>query len=235
MKRGATTCIVIVLVLAACTPPVPTDAPNMVNPASAFCEEQGYESRIITSPDGSQRGICIFPDGTSCDEWAYFRGECEPGGVSHTPTASEAGSTDWLTYQNDDLGYSFQYPAGVEVSTDDDPLNSLSISGAGLGDEFWGIGHPGDREEYRPPEGADLLQWLTDHNLLGEKRMPDTEIAGTTAVHFRHDRTPQSYADDRYYFAHGNQFFVVMIGHASDVEDWDLNNRFLKSIQFVEE
>jgi hypothetical protein len=26
--------------------------------------------------DGSQSGVCVFPDGSTCDEWAYFRGEC---------------------------------------------------------------------------------------------------------------------------------------------------------------
>ena len=29
-----------------------------------------------TAADGSQSGICVFPDGSTCDEWAYFRGEC---------------------------------------------------------------------------------------------------------------------------------------------------------------
>ncbi len=28
--------------------------------------------------DGSQNGICVFPDGSECDEWAYFRGQCGP-------------------------------------------------------------------------------------------------------------------------------------------------------------
>jgi hypothetical protein len=26
--------------------------------------------------DGSQSGICIFLDGSTCDEWIYYRGEC---------------------------------------------------------------------------------------------------------------------------------------------------------------
>jgi len=59
---------------------VPTESPqaNMPNPASAFCVEQGYKSEIRTAADGSQSGVCIFPDGTECDEWAFFRGECGP-------------------------------------------------------------------------------------------------------------------------------------------------------------
>ena len=28
---------------------------------------------------GGVAGICTFPDGSECDEWAYFRKECQPG------------------------------------------------------------------------------------------------------------------------------------------------------------
>lgn len=52
--------------------------PNMPNPASVFCEEKGGQVEIRTSADGSQSGACIFPDGSECDEWAYYRGECAP-------------------------------------------------------------------------------------------------------------------------------------------------------------
>ena len=57
---------------------VPTDIPQaaLPNPASAYCEENGNKLEIRTAADGSQNGICIFPDGSTCDEWAYFRGEC---------------------------------------------------------------------------------------------------------------------------------------------------------------
>ncbi len=65
-------------------------------------------------------------------------------------------------------------------------------------------------------------------------RMPDEQIAGTTAIHFRHDRSPQSYAADLYFFARAGQLYLVTIGHSSDIEDWDLNHRFLQSFQFIE-
>jgi putative hemolysin len=89
MKRILTsTFLAISIVLTSCTspqtPPTPapvstdTSQPNMPNPASAYCEEQGYRLEIRTAADGSQTGYCIFPDGSECDEWAYFRGECGP-------------------------------------------------------------------------------------------------------------------------------------------------------------
>lgn len=49
---------------------------GMPNPASVYCEQQGNKLEIHTAEDGSQSGVCIFPDGNTCDEWAYFRGEC---------------------------------------------------------------------------------------------------------------------------------------------------------------
>jgi len=50
----------------------------MPNPASLYCEQNGNILKIRTAEDGSQSGVCVFPDGSTCDEWAYFRGECGP-------------------------------------------------------------------------------------------------------------------------------------------------------------
>lgn len=54
----------------------PTEAPGnagIANPASVYCQEQGGKSEIITAPDGSQGGQCVFSDGRKCDEWQFFR------------------------------------------------------------------------------------------------------------------------------------------------------------------
>lgn len=48
----------------------------IANPASTFCEEQGYELKIRTMQDGSQQGICINQNGNECEEWAFYRKEC---------------------------------------------------------------------------------------------------------------------------------------------------------------
>jgi putative hemolysin len=49
---------------------------QLANPASVYCREHGGVSTIETASDGSQGGTCTLADGTKCDEWAYFRGEC---------------------------------------------------------------------------------------------------------------------------------------------------------------
>ena len=82
------TFVIILMALTACVAPqtqvVPepavTDTPQagMPNPASVYCAQQGNKLEIRTAADGSQTGICIFPDGRACEEWAYFRGQCGP-------------------------------------------------------------------------------------------------------------------------------------------------------------
>jgi putative hemolysin len=45
------------------------------NPASVYCTSLGYELEIVEEPEG-QVGMCIFPDGSKCEEWSFFKGEC---------------------------------------------------------------------------------------------------------------------------------------------------------------
>jgi putative hemolysin len=208
-----------------CTP-TPGDS-NLPNPASMYCEQQGFTLEIRTAPDGSQTGFCKFPDGGECDEWAYFRGECQPNSAASPDVIPDG----WKIYTNERLGYHFYFPAEAQITTNDEPLNSLFIDGAAMGAETWSIAHPKDRLEFQLPAAVDLLQWLTDHNLLGENRQPDAQIAGTVAIHFRHEASPQSYAFDQYFFAHAGQLYIITIGHSNSTENWDLNN-FLQSFHF---
>ena len=49
----------------------------MPNPASVYCESHNGKSEIRTLEDGSQTGYCIFSNGNTCEEWAYYRGDCK--------------------------------------------------------------------------------------------------------------------------------------------------------------
>ena len=54
----------------------------MANPASANCVNVGGTVQIKDSP-ASQYGMCAFPNGTACEEWALFRGEgCKAANVT---------------------------------------------------------------------------------------------------------------------------------------------------------
>ncbi len=73
-------------------PPPPTAKPTeaqaigMPNPASVYCHDKGYTLEIRKDAGGNEYGVCIFPDGTECEEWAFYRGTCAPGGEVPTPT-----------------------------------------------------------------------------------------------------------------------------------------------------
>ena len=58
------------------TPSVTTPGSSLANPAAVFCKEKNYGYEIRRNPDGSEYGVCIFPDRTECEEWAFYQGRC---------------------------------------------------------------------------------------------------------------------------------------------------------------
>jgi putative hemolysin len=55
-----------------------TNNAGIANPASVYCEEHGGKLEMVNNEAGVA-GICKFSDDSSCDEWAFFRGECKSG------------------------------------------------------------------------------------------------------------------------------------------------------------
>ena len=114
--------------------PLDTPQADMPNPASVYCETQGNKLEIRTAADGSQIGACVFPDGSECDEWAYFRGECGPGsqvranssppGIPTPLPIDPADYQGWWTYTQAVYGFSLLLPEDwiVEEVTSFDPL-----------------------------------------------------------------------------------------------------------------
>jgi putative hemolysin len=88
------------------TPTQPPGQPSLPNPASVYCEEQGGTVDIRTDADGNQAGVCVFQDGSECDEWAYFRGECQPAG-----TESPALPASEPRFVSEAYGFSFDPPS----------------------------------------------------------------------------------------------------------------------------
>lgn len=63
----------------ACNSNAQVAAPKVANPAAQKCVQDGYTRKVILSPTKvPTRGICINKSaGKKCEEWAYFRGECQ--------------------------------------------------------------------------------------------------------------------------------------------------------------
>lgn len=49
---------------------------NLANPAAVYCGEQGFKYESRKDENGNIVGVCVFDDGSECDAWAYFRGDC---------------------------------------------------------------------------------------------------------------------------------------------------------------
>jgi hypothetical protein len=112
-----------------------------------------------------------------------------------------------------------------------------------VGEDFWPlfyINHPQEMEAYQIPEDAELAAWLVANYLMPaegqeqppEIRLEDVKIAGTTAVHLRFERSPHSYAYDKYFFANAGQLYSIIILHTGDLEEWELYSHFLDSFRF---
>ena len=54
----------------------PIDLPEIWNPASEYCLQKGW-SYAIVSNETNIYGECTLPDGSKCEQWALFYGECQ--------------------------------------------------------------------------------------------------------------------------------------------------------------
>ena len=104
------------------------------NPAAVYCLEMGYEHKIIEGESG-QEGMCILPDGESCQEWDFLNGKC---GQSHSFCASQG--LDLVTIRDGNNPFSLEYavclsPNGKQVGPLMD-LMGLESKTAGCGEDF---------------------------------------------------------------------------------------------------
>jgi len=146
-------------------PATPGDI-ELPNPAAAYCEEQGYTLETRTSADGGQYSVCVFPDGSECEEWAFYRGECGPAVPTATATPMSTGETVHIP----EIGLTFEIPAGWQRQGD----AWVWTSGQQRIGIAWGDITPGQEPEpLFLPEGSVMLD-----------RTPGPELSwGTTATY----------------------------------------------------
>ena len=79
--------LLAVATLAGCNK-TPVENPNenaeIANPASVYCEENGG---TLVLEEGAW--LCMFEDGSYCEEWSYQRWECQPGEIMYNTVEDE--------------------------------------------------------------------------------------------------------------------------------------------------
>ena len=68
---------------------------EIANPASVYCEENGWTLLLE-----EWAWLCMFNDGSYCEEWSYYWGECQPGEIMYNTMDDEfiddvEQKTDW--------------------------------------------------------------------------------------------------------------------------------------------
>ena len=80
----------------------PTTDVSIANPASVYCTEQGGTLTLVSTEEGVI-GECELADGTICEEWEYFRGECGEPAESTTEVTTANPASVYCTEQGGTL------------------------------------------------------------------------------------------------------------------------------------
>jgi len=197
---------------------------DLPNPASVYCEEQGYKLEMRTDENGTY-GVCIFPDGSECEEWSYFRGECQPGESSAEakPEAVDLEVVAWygkvisapegipaesklILYPE---GTGEVYVTGETGEVENEILSIRDVEPPGRDAHFWG-------RLMCPPENLDECLLTVSRMRVwgpGEFFEPE-EVEGWVGVIYSGPPGPRSGGDD--YFALAGPFNIQYGIHGAD-------------------
>ncbi|GEM_PF-4579167 len=81
------------------------------NPASVYCENNDGSSDF----EHFSIGICKFADGSECEEWAYYTGDCKPGMYRNWVSEKES-KKHILSYYPTEAGF-IRYSKGLPLIT----------------------------------------------------------------------------------------------------------------------
>ena len=93
-----------VLTLAGCGKNAPVENPDenleIANPASVYCEENG--GTLVLE---EWAWLCMFSDGSYCEEWSFKNGECQPGDIMYNTISEDVipEPTGSLMYTDEEL------------------------------------------------------------------------------------------------------------------------------------
>lgn len=168
-------------------------SPEMPNPASVFCQEQGGQLEI-RAENGGQVGYCVFLDGSECEEWNFFNGPCLPASASvcgflagnlESKLGVEAAITAQTSFEdydyiNGQTGTGCQITAsGTGLDFEDagvlsDAVNGMFQEGGWQADlNYEADGPTGSMGGYR--QGGALCLWATEWATSAEANCPSDQ------------------------------------------------------------
>jgi putative hemolysin len=112
--------MILCVVMFGCSKPINDSSSQLANPASVFCEDNGGTLSIVTEKNG-QVGICTLSDGSKCDEWEYYRGECgesDTGSLTKDSSVQTEEITDTIQMANPATTNCIKNGGKLEIITD---------------------------------------------------------------------------------------------------------------------
>lgn len=100
------------------TPSVQSEELSLPNPASKYCTDKGGKLEFLEETAG-MLGICKFSDGSECEEWKFYRGECSQGqttqaDTSHPYVGTITKENDKYIFQTkDQIKFNLELPSGA--------------------------------------------------------------------------------------------------------------------------
>ena len=135
---------------------------ELANPASVFCEEQWGTLKL---EEGSW--LCMFKDGSYCEEWSYYRDECQPGEIIYNTVEAEE-------------DYDYTLPEWAKTSLTNEELDELaethfpkwySYSTFNMAENLIG-----DEWEYTYPEDLSHTLLLPEHATMASREVLSSGI-----------------------------------------------------------
>jgi len=169
-------------------------------------------------------------------------------------------SNDWQTYQNEEHGYSFDYPADClygplpgycKLSPPEERsdeclcyLNATDVNSVSLGtytgekENLTGasfvVFHSIYVDRYSPPADTDLIEWLKENFFYSHQDIPDeinTEIDGIPAVRIYTPFSGMAYSQEDIYFVKDGKLFKINMLDVDDENNRKLYDQILASFE----
>ncbi len=167
---------------------------------------------LTMSRSPGQSGACIFANNTECDEWAFFRGNCNLGIAPVTPPV------DWKTYHNTKYGFKISYPSDWKVS--ESSPGAIAISGTDGGIRLLGV-------EISPPYTTATNELSALAVRFGAQAEPIT-INGISGI-----RRNDEGGGITYYMEHGRTYVEIMT-NKEQIDDIGDISRMIATFAFTQ-